>query len=44
MMGSNWVISVQIHEHKKTPASEVGWDIGVDPDTEVKLTYIIDYK
>ena len=44
LRGPNWVISAQSHEHRKTSASEVGWDIVVDADTEAKLTYTIEYK
>jgi len=44
LRGPNWTITAESHPHKKTSATEVQWDVQVEADSEVKVTYTVEYK
>jgi hypothetical protein len=43
LRGPSWEVTAQSHEHKKTSATEVQWDVKVEADSEQKLTYTVKY-
>jgi hypothetical protein len=44
LRGPNWKITSETHPHKKTSAAEVQWEVEVEADSQVKLTYTVVYS